>query len=91
MHDIQRATSPQKSRNPSRLIRRHERRKIARSRMFPVETLPLFAWRPRPHEVTSVCDSNASYVAAKIASRYRLQIGLAQLVAELAGIGGYLR
>ncbi len=91
MNDIRYATSAQKSHKTSHLIRRHERRKVARAQILPVELLPLFEWRPRPPEAAPACDSKTSYAAAKIASRYRLPIGLAQVVAELAGIGGHLR
>ena len=88
MHDIRYATSSQKPRNPSRLIRRHERRTIARSRMFPVETLPLFAWRPRPPEVTPPSVPNESYAIAFLAKRCGISTSLARVFAELNNFGG---
>ena len=91
MRHFRHTTSRQNSHKTSHLIRSHERRAIARAQMLPVETLSLFAWRPRPPEAAPAYDSKPSYPVAKIATRYRLPIGLAQVVAELAGIGGYLR
>ncbi len=91
MQNIRYATSAQKSPKTSRLIRHYERRKIARAQMVPDESLSLFAWRPRPSEVTPPRVQNESYAVAKVVRSYRVSVELARIIAELANIGGASR
>lgn len=91
MQNILRATSAQKSPRTSRLIRHYERRKIARAQILPVETLSLFAWRPRSSEATSPRAQNESYAVAKVVRGYGVSVELARVIAELANIGGAWR
>ena len=88
MQNIRYATSAQKPPKTSRLIRHYERRKIARAQMLPVETLSLFAWRPRPSEVTPPRAQNESYAVTFLVKRGSISTSLARVYAELYSFSG---
>ena len=91
MRHYRHSTSRQNSHKTSHLIRRHERRKIARAQMLPVALLPLFECLATPPEVAPAAVPNESYAVVFLAKRGGISTSLARVYAELNNFGGEYR